>query len=57
MGGLSSPYLGASFIDVEWQRLDVLPVTELFPIKTLANIGFGQVPRALWASEIPGVSV
>jgi hypothetical protein len=45
LGGLSSPYVGASFIDVEWQRLGISPVSELFAIKTLSNIGEAKYHR------------
>ena len=45
LGGLSSPYVGASFINVEWQRLSVIPVSELFAIKTLSNIGAAKYHR------------
>src|SRR5919106_1152901 len=39
LNGLSSPYIGASFINVEWQRLDTIPVSELFTRKTISDLG------------------
>jgi hypothetical protein len=44
LNGLSTD-LGASFIDVEWERVGVIPVTALFAIKTLSNIGQSKYQR------------
>jgi hypothetical protein len=49
LNGLSSPYIGASFIDVEWQRLDTIPVPEMFTRKTLSNIGEAKYHRLFGA--------
>jgi hypothetical protein len=45
LNGLSSPYMGVNFINVEWQRLGVISVSEMFAIKTISNIGAAKYHR------------
>ena len=37
--------MGASFIEVKWERTDVIPVREMFAIKALSNIGEAKYHR------------
>lgn len=39
------PYIGAHFIDIEWQRVGSIPVSEMFTIPTVSNIGEAKYRR------------
>jgi hypothetical protein len=45
LNGLASPYLGSRFIEVDWQELKTIPVSEPFTRNTLSDIGEAKYVR------------
>jgi len=52
LSGYMSPYIGASFVDVDWKMLSTIPVSEMFTISTISNIGMQKFYRLF-----PGLDV
>ena len=52
LSGYMSPIVGASFIDVDWKLISVVPVDEMFTISTISNIGMAKFARLFSGLQI-----
>ena len=47
LNGVPHRYVGASFVEVEWEWLGIRPVSEPFTMNTISNIGAAKFHRIL----------